>query len=157
MHFKKLLPIILIFILLGCDKLPIQLPKFTKASFVESSIEPAEIDKNIPTVLNVPPQDMRKALADAYRLHLDRRFVWSIPNIHHFITGEPIEEAQTQFNNEKWEISYKGKMVAQVLDLPDFTDFIEPIILWATNLAKEKGFKLKTNSKLSDEMVAINQ
>ena len=143
--------------LLGATSFPVQLLKFTKANFVENSIEPAEIDKKIPTVLNVPPQDMRKALADSYRLPLDRRFVWSIPTIHHFITGESVEEIQTQFNNGKWEISYKGKMVAQVPDLPGFADVIEPVILWATNLAKEKSFKLKTDSKLPDEMTDINQ
>lgn len=157
MFAKKFLPFLLIPVLFGCDQFSTYLPRITKTNFVENSIKPAKIDKKIPTVLNVPPQEMRKALADSYRLPLDRRFIWSIPNIHQFITGEPTEEVQTQFTNEKWEVLYKGKMVAQIPDLPDFKDVMEPIVSWTTKLAKEKGFKLKTNSKLSDELADINQ
>lgn len=72
-----------------------------------------------PSVMQVPPQDMRKALAASYRLKPDRRFLLAIGDIHQFLSGQPAQQADAEFKETGWEIRYRGDIVGDVPELPD--------------------------------------
>gem|GEM_PF-6503199 len=56
----------------------------------------------IPDVLSVPPENMRQALADAYRLRPDKRFLLAVAEVYSLLTGQPRDTAAVEFRDSKW-------------------------------------------------------
>lgn len=121
------------------------------------SLPSSALDNDIPTVLNSPPQSMKKVLSDAYRLDVDRRLINVIPIIHQFITKETKGKVQTSFKDGQWNVIYKKKNVIQLPDLPDLSDLTKALIPWTKQLAANNGFQMAIDKKLPEEINAIDQ
>jgi len=89
----------------------------------------------VTSVLAVPPQEMRRALADAYRLKPDKRFLLAIGDIHHFfVPSVPAKMAQAGFAEGKWRICYGEQTVGTLTELAGFDDWLGLLTGWARKL-----------------------
>jgi hypothetical protein len=108
------------------------------------------------TILNVPPDQMRDVLNGFYRLGPDKRFLHAVADIHHFYTGEKREPVLAQFEDGRWNISYKGKQVGTLPELPDFSDFMSLLSQWSQELNKRYTVSL-SSSHIDSSIDEINR
>lgn len=123
-------------------------------SLVATKVRPQAVDKNIPSLLDVPPQKMRKALDDAYRLRPDKRLLLSIGELHGFFTGEKKSEAIADYDNGLWKISYGGLEVGSLKENPDFPDFIRLLSGWIERLNASHPLPLSSASPVAPDIQA---
>jgi hypothetical protein len=123
-------------------------------SLVTTDIKPQEVDKNIPSILEVPPKQMRKALDDAYRLRPDKRLLLSIGELHNIFTGEKKSEPTIEYDNGLWKISYRSLDVGSLKEDPDFPDFIKLLTEWIEKLNTSNPMQLPPTSPVSPETQA---
>lgn len=115
----------------GCERKPAD----TKSGDIKAaSVAPRT---NPGSVLNVPPERMKDALADIYRLKPDGRFLTAVAEVHAFLTGEEPAAVSADFEDGRWRISYRGKAVGSLPELPDFPDFMNMLKGWVQTLQKE--------------------
>ena len=106
------------------------------------------------SVLAVPPKEMRRALADAYRLKPDRRFLLAIGDIHHFFVPDvPAQPADAGFADGKWRICYGDQTVGQLPELAGFGDWLGLLSTWAVELNRRYPVTLKSTVKAEDPEV----
>ena len=84
------------------------------------------------SVLQVPPQQMRAALHDAYRLQPDKRFLIAVEEIHHFLSGKETKETIVEFNTNHWIVRHDGQEVGILPELPDLSQALELLTKWAS-------------------------
>jgi hypothetical protein len=120
-------------------------------------IEPAEVDKLIQTVLSAPPNEMRSALNDGYRLKPDRRFLLAVAEVHHFFSKERQEDVSVKFENGNWNLRYRGLNVATVPELPDFSNFMTALAEWIKQLQQKYPMKLSKEASLPIEAIEIEK
>ncbi len=85
----------------------------------------------IPDVLSVPPENMRQALADAYRLRPDKRFLLAVAEVYSLLTGQPRDTAVVEFKEGMWQVRYADAEVGALPPFPDFPDFMAVLSDWA--------------------------
>ncbi len=122
-----------------CEDTPVQRPGTTSAS------RPVP-----PSLMEVPPQDMRKALVEGYRLKPDRRFLLAVGEIHSFLSGQKTQEAAVEFKDSGWEIRYANQVVGHVPELPDFPDFDDLLAGWTKRMNEQDPLRLSGN--VSDQL-----
>lgn len=105
--------------------------------------------KQPPSVFDVPPQEMRKALVEGYRLAPDARFLLAVGEVHHLITGKPKGSAQAEFRDGGWRIHYAGLEVGALPEFPDFADFMATLSEWGRMLQKENPSSLSAANSSS--------
>lgn len=88
----------------------------------------------IPDVLTVPPKKMRWALAEAYRLRPDRRFLLAVADVHHLMTSQPRATAAVEFREGRWHVSYRDVSVGTLPPFPNFPDLTAVLSNWVQRL-----------------------
>jgi hypothetical protein len=86
------------------------------------------------TVLEVPPAEMRDALARTYRVSPDRRILGAIAEAHSLLSGRAPDTVTTTFRDGKWTVDYAGERVGELPDLPGFDDGTKLLVEWALRL-----------------------
>jgi thioredoxin-like negative regulator of GroEL len=94
------------------------------------------------TILSVPAEQMRDTLADSYRLRPDKRFLNAVAAMENFFSGKKREPVSAEFKNGYWMISYRGKEVGSLPELPDFGDFLAVLSNWSQALNNKYPLKL---------------
>lgn len=82
-------------------------------------------------VLSASPAGMREALARAYRLPPDRRFLLAAGEIYSLLTGWPPGEMTARFRDGAWRIRCDQGEVGALPALPDFPDALAVLTDWA--------------------------
>ena len=85
-----------------------------------------------PSVLEVPPAQMRLAVENAYRLRPDKRVLLAVAEIHHLLSGQAKEQVDVKFDEGHWQVRYRNKAVGTLPEFPDFPDFINMLSTWVT-------------------------
>lgn len=97
---------------------------------------------SLPTsVLEVPPKKMRQALVDAYRLRPDKRVLFAIARIHHFLSGQEMEHATVEYQDERWQIRYRNTGVGSLPEFPGFSDLLGLLSRWVKLLNQQYPLK----------------
>lgn len=96
----------------------------------------------IPDVLTVPPETMRTALAEAYRLRPDRRFLLAVSEIHHLLTGQPRGTATAEFGGTQWQVRYRDMDVGALPAFPTFLDLMGLLPDWIRRVVAESPQRL---------------
>ncbi len=90
------------------------------------------------SVLDKPPQRMREALAEAYRLRPDRRFLLAVACIHRFMSGQEETNVTARFADGRWRIDYRGIPVGTLPEFPDFPHFMTMLDGWVKALRQQQ-------------------
>jgi len=122
--------IVLWVLIAGCEAQRVPTGQPPPPTPAQSASLPSESPR-IPDVLSVPPESMRQALAEAYRLRPDRRFLLAAVEIHHLLTGEPKAIATVEFKDARWQVRYADAEVGALPPFPDFRDFVVVLADWA--------------------------
>src|SRR5688572_19227199 len=80
-------------------------------------IDPLPSNLPVVSVLIVPPDKMRAALSESYRLRPDKRFLHAVAEIHHLLTGQERAAVTVEFKDGIWLVRYGD---TQVGALPEF-------------------------------------
>lgn len=107
-------------------------------------------------ILKVALSDMPKVLDSAYRLRPDKRFLFSLREIHQFFSKRDNGKIGVQFMDDQWVVFCQDKEVGRLPEFPEFSDFLTLISNWSKKLNKEFPLNLagKTSPKHFPE---INQ
>ena len=99
---------------------------------VDSPSRPTLVFEQPPlrSVLEVPPHEMLQAVREGYHPPPDRRFLLAVAQMEHLITGEPAGELRSSFGDAGWTISYKGRTVGTLPELPDYADAARLLRHW---------------------------
>lgn len=97
-----------------------------------------------PSVLEVPPSQMRQALVEAYRLPPDNRALLAVSEIHHFLSGDEKEPVTLEFQGEHWRVWYRDKEVGTLPEFPDFPDLLEMLSNWVNIVHKQHPLMLNS-------------
>jgi hypothetical protein len=139
------------FLLLGCEsKSAPPEQKVSEEGPIKESGTEAPAKSIVTTVFDVPPEKMRDALAEIYRLQPDRRFLLAVSEVHHFLTGEQKEEPSFVFESGLWRVSYKGREVGHLTELPDFKELLKILTGWAEALNKDYPVNLSSSNLQQD-------
>lgn len=130
MHHPTAFLIVLWVLIAGCEAQRVPTGQPPPPTPAQSASLPSESPR-IPDVLSVPPESMRQALAEAYRLRPDRRFLLAAVEIHHLLTGEPKAIATVEFKDARWQVRYADAEVGALPPFPDFRDFVVVLADWA--------------------------
>ncbi len=84
-----------------------------------------------PRVGDVSPLEMRAALARRYRLGPDRRFLGAVAQVHHLISGEPLQTVRVLPLDSTWVVQYGAELVGELPDQPSFSDAATLLADWA--------------------------
>ena len=93
-----------------------------------------------PSLLEVPPAEMREVLHSAYRLKPDGRCVGAFVEVHAWISGTPAQ-ASVAFVGDHWRIDVGGEHAAVLPELPDFDDCMAALVDWASLLGSASGLE----------------
>lgn len=93
-------------------------------------------------VLSVPPEKMRLALAESYRLRPDKRFLLAVTDIHSFLSGQPKEDAAVEFQRDHWVVRYKNLEVGTLPEFAEFSDLLDVLSSWAKSLNRQFPVRL---------------
>lgn len=88
-------------------------------------------DVALPSVLNVPPAQMRSVLAETYRLRPDNRFLLAVAEIHRFLTGQQKKTVTIEFQSGVWLVRHGGTQVGALPEFPDFSQGMDLLVGWA--------------------------
>jgi len=88
-------------------------------------------------VNQVAASQMRAAMRARFRLHPDRRFLLAIADAHHALTGQPLSVVHARRHDGKWLVSYKGRDVGTLPDVPTYDAGQGLVEAWIAQLAKE--------------------
>lgn len=91
---------------------------------------PAVARTHPPSVLEVPPEQMREALVGAYRLVPDNRVLLAVAEIHQFLSGQAREPVTVDFQGDRWQITYRNMDVGSLPEFPDFPDLLSFLSRW---------------------------
>jgi hypothetical protein len=150
--------LIIPFLIAGCDKketLSKNRSSQQKTSVNSPGEPPVKIDSL--TVLTAPPEKMRDVLENSYRLKPDKRFLLAIAEIHHFFTGEEKTTAIAEFSNGGWRITYKGKEVGVLPELPNYPDLMNVLVSWSRVLNRRYPLRLSSASDNIPEVKEIEE
>lgn len=86
------------------------------------------------SVLDVPPGEMRAAVANAYRVRPDRRFLGAVAEAHHLASGRPPGTVTATFQAGTWTIEYAGERVGDLPELAGFEDARALLAAWSIHL-----------------------
>ena len=94
-------------------------------------------------VLDAPPERMRDALREAYRVRPDARFLLAISEIHHLLSGKSRKPTTAVFENGAWTIRHEGHLVGTLPEYPDFPDAVSLLTRWVRTTAWTHPFCLE--------------
>ncbi|MBI1906472.1 MAG: hypothetical protein HYS20_09605 [Rhodocyclales bacterium] len=138
MTFYGMVALALALVMAGCDpsgqgEAPARRAVVKEVAQVAS--EPCAPAAPQTSVLDVAPQDMRAAVAAAYRLQPDKRFLRAIDEIHaFFVPAEPRAEVLAAYVDAAWRVCYRGEVVGALPELAGYADWQELLSGWAGRL-----------------------
>jgi hypothetical protein len=94
-------------------------------------IDPLPSNLPVVSVLIVPPDKMRAALSESYRLRPDKRFLHAVAEIHHLLTGQERAAVTVEFKDGIWLVRYGDTQVGALPEFPDFSHSLSMLELWA--------------------------
>ncbi len=97
--------------------------------------KPVEIGQT--NVLEVPPSQMRKSLADSYRLKPDHRFVLAFGELHYYLRGGKGEAVSLDRVSDKWLLKVGTREAGTLPDYPKFNDILDSLGGWARNVTPQ--------------------
>jgi len=80
------------------------------------------------------PEIFTTSITEAYRLAPDRRALSAVAEIHHFLTGDPVDSVHASFMDSVWRISYRDAEVGTLPEIPDFRALMALETQWATEV-----------------------
>ncbi|HET6266839.1 MAG TPA: hypothetical protein VFG11_03910, partial [Acidobacteriota bacterium] len=102
---------------------------------------PTPYEAKIP-VLNVPPDQMREAVAASYRLAPDHRVLRAVEIIMEVLSGSAEKgKATATYQNGAWTVRYKDTTVGTLPPLFDLTDGMDLLINWSKKVAEKSPVK----------------
>lgn len=99
------------------------------------------------------PEAVLGALYSSYRLKPDRRFTQAIPALD-AVLGRDGKEVKCEFGGDKWRLSYEGKALAEVSEMPSFDELYAVVLKRAEQLAKELSISAMPGSQGNVELPA---
>lgn len=85
-------------------------------------------------VMVVPPDNMRVALVEAYRLRPDHRALLAIAEVHRLLTGQDRAAVAANFRDGRFHLTYRNLEVGALPEFPDFPDILDVLSRWVTVL-----------------------
>lgn len=110
-----------------------------------------------PSVLEVDPAQMVNVIAQRYRLPPDRRFLLAVALIHSFFTREDIAPVKADFVDGSWHVSYLGKSVGSLPELPNFGELMSMLESWTKSLQAQMPLQWGPSLAASDFSEIQNQ
>lgn len=94
------------------------------------------------SVLEVPPEQMRQALAEAYRLLPDNRVLLAVAEVHHFLSGQEKRQVTVEFQGDRWHVWYRNLKVGTLPEFPDFPHIMTLLSGWVKQVNEQHPLKL---------------
>lgn len=124
-----------------------------------AEVKPSDVTAGLKTssVLEVEPEKMRTVLTQSYRLSPDRRFLLAVALIHSFFTREDIAPVKADFVDGSWHVSYLGKSVGSLPELPNFGELMSMLESWTKSLQAQMPLQWGPSLAASDFSEIQNQ